>query len=61
MVHDNHSILWPLRHEKNIIGSQKKNYHPMNDEIYYLEIFLPNGDYCTGYWFDNLPNGQGKY
>lgn len=33
----------------------------MNDEIYHLKIFLPYGDYYTGYWVDNLPNGQAKY
>lgn len=30
-------------------------------EVYHAERFLPNGDYYTGYWFDNFPHGQGKY
>ncbi|CAN4109311.1 unnamed protein product [Withania somnifera] len=38
-----------------------EEYLPMNGEIYHSEKFLPNGDHYTGYWVDNVPNGQGKY
>ncbi|CAK7340232.1 unnamed protein product [Dovyalis caffra] len=30
-------------------------------EPYHAEKILPNGDYYTGQWYDNFPNGQGKY
>ncbi|KAJ8534144.1 hypothetical protein K7X08_007468 [Anisodus acutangulus] len=50
--------------EKALIEDhQQENYDegPMNGEIYQSEKFLPNGDYYTGYWVDNVPQGQGKY
>ncbi|GKV41677.1 hypothetical protein SLEP1_g49177 [Rubroshorea leprosula] len=31
------------------------------DKPYYVEKILPNGDYYTGQWYDNFPNGHGKY
>ncbi|KAK8705370.1 hypothetical protein V6N13_048973 [Hibiscus sabdariffa] len=30
-------------------------------EAYFAEKILPNGDYYTGQWHDNFPDGQGKY
>ncbi|XP_022765988.1 phosphatidylinositol 4-phosphate 5-kinase 4-like isoform X2 [Durio zibethinus] len=30
-------------------------------DAYFAEKILPNGDYYTGQWYDNFPNGQGKY
>ncbi|XP_038697714.1 phosphatidylinositol 4-phosphate 5-kinase 4-like [Tripterygium wilfordii] len=30
-------------------------------EPYHTEKILPNGDYYTGQWYDNFPNGKGKY
>ncbi|CAN1259870.1 Phosphatidylinositol 4-phosphate 5-kinase 4 [Linum perenne] len=30
-------------------------------ECSYAEKVLPNGDYYTGQWYDNFPNGRGKY
>ncbi|CAI0374539.1 unnamed protein product [Linum tenue] len=30
-------------------------------ECYYAEKVLPNGDYYSGQWYDNFPNGRGKY
>ncbi|XVF25969.1 hypothetical protein REPUB_Repub13aG0259800 [Reevesia pubescens] len=30
-------------------------------EAHFTEKILPNGDYYTGQWLDNFPNGQGKY
>ncbi|GMI64787.1 phosphatidyl inositol monophosphate 5 kinase 4 [Hibiscus trionum] len=30
-------------------------------EAYFAEKILPNGDYYTGQWQDNFPDGQGKY
>lgn len=30
-------------------------------ESYHAEKILPNGDYYVGQWFDNFPNGRGKY
>ncbi|XP_019071431.1 phosphatidylinositol 4-phosphate 5-kinase 6-like [Solanum lycopersicum] len=48
-----------VQQQENVDGEDY--YHPMNGETYQLEKFLSNGDYYTGYWVDNLPNGQGKY
>ncbi|XWS43050.1 hypothetical protein CRYUN_Cryun16bG0067700 [Craigia yunnanensis] len=33
----------------------------IHGEAYFAEKILPNGDYYTGQWYDNFPNGQGKY
>ncbi|OMO52066.1 Phosphatidylinositol-4-phosphate 5-kinase, core [Corchorus capsularis] len=33
----------------------------ISGEAYFAEKVLANGDYYTGQWYDNLPNGQGKY
>ncbi|XP_022746674.1 phosphatidylinositol 4-phosphate 5-kinase 4-like isoform X4 [Durio zibethinus] len=33
----------------------------ISGEAYFTEKILPNGDYYTGQWYDNFPNGQGKY
>ncbi|XVE90715.1 hypothetical protein DITRI_Ditri20bG0099500 [Diplodiscus trichospermus] len=33
----------------------------ISGEAYFGEKILPNGDYYTGQWYDNFPNGQGKY
>ncbi|XP_038721601.1 phosphatidylinositol 4-phosphate 5-kinase 4-like isoform X1 [Tripterygium wilfordii] len=41
--------------EENDNGSSTKL------EPYHTEKILPNGDYYTGQWHDNFPNGQGKY
>ncbi|KAJ4845667.1 Phosphatidylinositol 4-phosphate 5-kinase 4 [Turnera subulata] len=30
-------------------------------EPYHAEKILPNGDYYIGQWYDNFPNGRGKY
>ncbi|KAE8711029.1 Phosphatidylinositol 4-phosphate 5-kinase 4 [Hibiscus syriacus] len=35
--------------------------HGVSGEPYLVEKILPNGDYYTGQWFDNAPEGQGKY
>lgn len=34
---------------------------PGPGEVYIAEKLLSNGDYYTGHWVDNLPNGHGKY
>ncbi|KAK6944453.1 MORN motif [Dillenia turbinata] len=31
------------------------------DEVHHTEKVLSNGDVYTGYWYDNLPHGHGKY
>ncbi|KAA3465243.1 phosphatidylinositol 4-phosphate 5-kinase 5-like [Gossypium australe] len=33
----------------------------ISGEAYFAEKILPNGDYYTGQWYDNFPDGQGKY
>ncbi|MBA0735398.1 hypothetical protein Gogos_019251 [Gossypium gossypioides] len=33
----------------------------ISGEPYLVEKILPNGDYYTGQWYDNFPEGQGKY
>ncbi|XP_022743184.1 phosphatidylinositol 4-phosphate 5-kinase 4-like isoform X1 [Durio zibethinus] len=33
----------------------------ISGEEHLAEKILPNGDYYTGQWCDNFPNGQGKY
>ncbi|PHT37018.1 Phosphatidylinositol 4-phosphate 5-kinase 4 [Capsicum baccatum] len=48
-------------HQENNYDDHDEVYHPMNGETYHLEKFLYNGDYYSGYWVDNLPNGHGKY
>ncbi|GLT40542.1 hypothetical protein SLA2020_146680 [Shorea laevis] len=39
--------------DDKIVGSTGEPYHE--------EKILPNGDYYTGQWYDNFPNGHGKY
>ncbi|KAL9675211.1 hypothetical protein QQ045_003412 [Rhodiola kirilowii] len=34
---------------------------PGPGELYIAEKLIVNGDYYTGHWVDNLPNGHGKY
>ncbi|XP_040995455.1 phosphatidylinositol 4-phosphate 5-kinase 6-like isoform X2 [Juglans microcarpa x Juglans regia] len=34
---------------------------PSPGQVYHAEKVLVNGDFYTGQWMDNLPNGHGKY
>ncbi|GMH29409.1 hypothetical protein Nepgr_031252 [Nepenthes gracilis] len=38
-----------------------RSHHSNDNEPYNVEKFLPNGDYYTGYWYENCPHGHGKY
>ncbi|CAN1752616.1 Phosphatidylinositol 4-phosphate 5-kinase 4 [Linum perenne] len=49
-----------INEEGHIISGEDGN-GGAGEAGYYAEKVLPNGDYYTGQWYDNFPNGRGKY
>lgn len=48
--------------DDNEVDPEHNNNKPASlGETYLADKILPNGDYYTGQWYENFPNGLGKY